>query len=141
MEELLLEVLKHYGLKEVSGPQVNTHIIEFFKEIGFDWVNSDETAWCSASLNYFCKKLGYERSGKLDARSWLKVGTEVKTPSIGNVVVFWRNKPDSWEGHVALYINEDKDNIFVLGGNQGDSISIAPYQKNRVLGYRSLKKL
>jgi uncharacterized protein (TIGR02594 family) len=71
----------------------------------------------------------------------LKVGTEVKTPTIGNVVVFWRNKPDSWEGHVALYINEDKDNIFVLGGNQGDQISIAPYHKNRVLGYRLLKKL
>lgn len=142
MEELLLEILRHYGLQEVSGPNSNPHIIEFFKEIGYDWVADDsETAWCSAMLNYFCKRLGYQRSGKLDARSWLNVGTKVDIPQLGDVVVFWRDDPASWKGHVGLYISEEKGLIWTLGGNQGNGLNISLYNKNRVLGYRRLLKV
>jgi uncharacterized protein (TIGR02594 family) len=141
MTELLLEMLRHYGMKEVFGTKSNPEILAMFSEIGYDWVQDDETAWCSASLNYFCKKLGYERSGKLDARSWLKVGTPVTTPSIGDVVVYWRNDPKGWEGHVGLYISEDNGLIYTLGGNQGNMLNISLYPKNRVLGYRKLNKL
>ena len=143
MKELLLEILKHYGLKEVFGKQHNPEIVKMFHEIGYDWVNDDETAWCSAALNYFCFKLGYKRSGKLDARSWLKVGTEVKVPEIGDIVVLWRDNINSWQGHVGLYISEDKatNRIYVLGGNQDNMISIKPYHKSRVLGYRKIEKI
>lgn len=141
MEELLIEMLKHYGLKEIFGPTHNPEIVKMFKEIGYDWVKDDETAWCSASLNYFCMKTGYERSGKLDARSWLKMPIEVLKPTIGDVVVLWRNNPSSWEGHVGLYINSDVYDIYILGGNQGNMIGINPYPRNRVLGFRKLNKL
>jgi uncharacterized protein (TIGR02594 family) len=141
MEELLLLVLKHYGIKEVLGPQANPEILAMFAEIGFDWVKDDETAWCSASLNYFCKKLNYQRSGKLDARSWLKVGTEVTTPQLGDIVVYWRNDPNGWEGHVGIYISEDNGMIYTLGGNQGNMLGISTYPKSKVLGYRKLNKL
>jgi uncharacterized protein (TIGR02594 family) len=139
--ELLLSMLKHYGIKEIYGTQHNPFIVDMFKEIGYAWVKDDETAWCSASLNYFCERLGYERSGKLDARSWLKVGTEVKEPEIGDVVVFWRNKPDSWEGHVGLFISKSDGMVFTLGGNQGDMLCINPYNESKVLGYRRLQKI
>lgn len=141
MEELLLEVLKFYGLKEVFGPEHNKEIVKMFHEIGYTWVNNDETAWCSASLNYFCKQLGYERSGRLDARSWLKTGTPVAVPQLGDVVVYWRNKIDSWEGHVGLFISNRNGLIYTLGGNQQDMIGISPYLESRVLGYRRLRKL
>lgn len=141
MEELLLFVLKHYGIKEVVGDVDNPDIVAMFKEIGFEWVKDDETSWCSASLNYFCKRTGFQRSGKLDARSWLKVGTEVKEPELGDIVIFWRNKIDSWEGHVAIFISKDKDFVYCLGGNQNNMLCIAPYPAYRVLGYRKLKKV
>ncbi len=141
MEDLIIEMLKHYGMKEVFGPSANPEILAMFAEIGFDWVISDETAWCSASLNYFCKKLSYERSGKLDARSWLKVGTVVKTPQIGDVVIYWRNDPKGWEGHVGIYISEESGLIWTLGGNQGNMLGISLYPKTRVLGYRRLNKI
>jgi len=141
MNDLLIEMLKYYGLKEVFGPKHNPIIVNMFHEIGYNWVSNDETAWCSASLNYFCKRLGYERSGMLDARSWLTTGYEIKEPGIGDVVVFWRNKPDSWEGHVGLYINKEPGGIFVLGGNQENMIKISLYSANRVLGYRRLRKI
>ena len=140
---LLLEILKHYGLKEYFGKEHNPEIIKMFHEIGYKWVNDDETAWCSAALNYFCKRLGYNRSGRLDARSWLKIGKEVKVPEIGDIVVLWRDNPNSWTGHVGLYISEDKptNRIYILGGNQDNMISIKPYHKSRVLGYRKIEKI
>ena len=141
MNDLLIEMLRHYGLKEILGPTHNPEIVAMFASIGYDWVKDDETAWCSASLNYFCKKTEYERSGKLDARSWLKMPVQVLKPTIGDVVVLWRNKPDSWEGHVGLFINSDVNDVYVLGGNQGNMINISPYPWNRVLGFRQLRKL
>ena len=141
MEELLLEVLKHYGLQEVSGPNSNPHIIEFFEEIGYKVADDSETAWCSAMLNYFCKHLGYQRSGELTARSWLKVGTKVDTPQLGDIVVYWRDTPQSWKGHVGMYISEENGLIWTLGGNQNNGLNISLYNKNRVLGYRRLSKI
>jgi len=141
MNEILESFLTNYGLSEIDGPANNPKIIEFFDEIGFNWVDSEDTAWCSASLNYFAKEKGYERSGKLDARSWLKVGERVLEPQLGDVVVFWRERPDSWKGHVGIYINKNTKYVYVLGGNQGNMISIMAYPIDRVLGYRRLKKV
>ena len=141
MNDLLIEVLRHYGLKEMFGPQANPFILAMFSSIGYDWVQDDETAWCSAALNYFCKKLGYERSGKLDARSWLKMPVLVLKPEIGDIVVLWRDNADSWRGHVGLFINWDTDKIWILGGNQQNMIGINAYPRDRILGFRQTKKI
>lgn len=141
MNEILTEMLSNYGLSEITGDKHNPEILAFFAEIGFDWVKDDETAWCSAALNFFAKKHGYERSGKLDARSWLKVGELVLEPTMGDIVVFWRESYASWKGHVAIYINSNEKYIWCLGGNQNNSISITAYSRDRLLGYRRLKRL
>lgn len=141
MTEVLHEMLKGYGLKEITGEENNPAIIEMFHSIGFTWVKEEETAWCSAALNYFCFRLGYERSGKLNARSWLQVGEEIETPQLGDVVVFWRISPQTWQGHVGLYITGDEDTLWICGGNQSDMLCIAPYPRSRVLGYRRLRKV
>jgi uncharacterized protein (TIGR02594 family) len=141
MKELLLEALKHYGIREVAGPESNPLILKIFSDIGYSWVKDDSTtAWCSAAMNYFCKKLGYERSGKLTARSWLNVGDAVTEPELGDVIVLWRVRRDSWEGHVGFYIAEDDEFYFILGGNQDNSFNITPYLKTRLLGFRRLSK-
>lgn len=141
MTEILLEFLRMYGLKEVVGKEHNPDILAMFAEIGFGYVQDDETAWCSTALNYICKKLGYERSGSLAARSWLKIGTKILEPTLGDIVVFWRESPSSWKGHVGLFISQDIDNVYTLGGNQNNSVSILPYPRDRVLGYRRVGKL
>lgn len=141
MTEVLLAMLAEYGLKEIPGPQHNPEILEMFKEIGFDWVKDDETAWCSAALNYFCKKCGYERSGKLDARSWLKLPVQVLQPKLGDIVILSRGDPNGWQGHVGLFISKDSTHVYVLGGNQGNTINITQFPLTKVLGYREAKKL
>ena len=141
MKDLLIEMLSHFGMKEIAGSEHNPEIVAMFAEIGYDYIKDDETAWCSASLNYFCKKLGYERTGKLDARSWLKLKTIVLEPKIGDIVVLWRDDISSWKGHVGIFIKKDINHVYILGGNQSDSISISPYPIDRVLRYRKAIKL
>lgn len=132
--------LSQYGVKEIPGEKDNPVIVNYFNEIGQKWVKDDETAWCSAFVNYCCKKTGYPMSGELNARSWLEVGKEASTPKLGDIVVFWRTNRDSWKGHVGFYIGENDYYIFVLGGNQDNMVCVAEYPKYRLLQYRRLEK-
>jgi len=141
MQDLLLEVLSHYGLSEIDGSQSNPEILEFFKELGYDWVKDDSTtSWCSAMLSYYAKKCGYEYSKTLDARSWLNMPIHVMKPAMGDIVVLWRNNPASWEGHVGILIGYGENKVYLLGGNQGNTINISAYPSGRILGMRRLKK-
>lgn len=130
-----------FGLKEIPGEKHNPTILKFFKEIGFEWIQDDETAWCSAFINYLAKVNGYEWSGALNARSWLKTGSRVVLPNPGDIVVFWREDPTSWKGHVGLFVRDDGTHIHTLGGNQKNSVCISTYPKHRVLEYRQLGKV
>lgn len=141
MTDLLIKALTQYGVEEIVGGQHNATIVNYFKECGHEWVKDDETAWCSAFVNWCAKTTGYEYTGKLNARSWLDIGEEVSDPMPGDIVIFWRGSQNSWKGHVAIFINKGEDNVHlnVLGGNQGNKVCISQYDKGRVLGYRRLK--
>jgi len=141
MKDLLLEVLSHYGLREVDGPSSNPEIIAMGKDLGYDIADDSTTAWCSLLVNYYAKKMGYEYTKKLTARSWLKTSVIVLKPELGDIVVLWRNDPNGWEGHVGWFISRDAKYVYVLGGNQGNWLNISPYPVDRVLGYRQLKKI
>lgn len=143
MIALLNIALSQFGVKEIPGQGHNSTILRYFREIGHKWVDNDETAWCSAFVNWLAFKCGFQMSGKLNARSWLEVGEEIIKPELGDVVIFWREDPSSWKGHVALFVNYSEDGKFIncLGGNQGNMVSIKPYPTRRLLGFRRLSKL
>jgi len=135
---------KYIGTKEIPGVKDNPLIVQWGRRIA-TWFADDETAWCSAFVNAMAQDAGYERSGKLNARSWLDVGVKVDPENVrpGDVVIFWRNMPDGWEGHVAFVesLNIPNKTVRVLGGNQADSVSVTEYPTNKVLGYRRLRSL
>lgn len=142
MIDLLSAGLAEYGIRELPRKEHNKRILEYFADIGHEWVKDDETAWCSAFINYIAKNTGYPYTGKLNARSWLKLGKSViDAPKIGDLVIFWRESPQSWKGHVGLFIRSGKSNIFVLGGNQSNAVNIKPYRKDRLLDIRRLNKI
>jgi uncharacterized protein (TIGR02594 family) len=129
-----------FGVTEITGKRHNPSILNYFHAIGHKWVTTDETAWCSAFANWVALRSGLEYSGELNARSWLKTGCPVPTPEMGDVVVFWREDPKSWKGHVGFFINysEDRKWIYCLGGNQSNQVNIKAYPAARVLGFRHL---
>lgn len=138
---MFLRAMDHYALTEIAGKDNNPQIVQFFEDIGHDWVQDDETAWCSCFINWLAWKEGIERSNELNARSWLTVGTKTDKPKLGDVVVFWRESHDSWKGHVGLYVKDTFSLIYVLGGNQDNMVNIKPYPKYQLLGYRQLSYL
>jgi uncharacterized protein (TIGR02594 family) len=138
-EKILSYASTFIGMQEIKGGDHNDNILFMFQEIGHKWVTTDELAWCSCFINYIAKDCGLQRSGKLDARSWLKVGEEINYPLPGDIVIFWRESPESWKGHVGIFVGYNKaGNIFVLGGNQGNEVNITLYNSNRLLGFRRL---
>lgn len=139
---IISEALKYYGVEEIAGVQSNEYITSFFKETGNQKIASDNNAWCSVFVGYCAKKTGYVTFAKANAKSWLKVGKEINEPQPGDIVVFWRETPTSWKGHVAIYIGKDTltGNIICLGGNQNDKVCLSLFNTANVLGYRRLIK-
>ena len=132
---MLSKAMSQYGIKEIAGKEDNPEVLKYFEAVGFGSLK-DETAWCSAFMNWVAIKAGADHSGELTARSWLKVGRPVKVPKIGDITVLWRVSPDSWKGHVGLYIREHRGWIYLLGGNQSNQVKISAYPRHRLLGYR-----
>ncbi|WYK05497.1 TIGR02594 family protein [Cereibacter sphaeroides f. sp. denitrificans] len=62
------------------------------------------------------------------ARNWTLFGKPVK-PTYGAILPFSRDGG----GHVAFAVGEDTDSFFVLGGNQGNSVSIVRIHKSRLI--------
>lgn len=128
---------KYVGLGEVKGPHHNPRILKWWKSIGAPF-KDDETPWCGAFVGGVLFEAGIKPvAGGASARSWLKLPVKLTKPAFGCVVVFWRGSPTGGNGHVGFVVGKDKHgNIMVLGGNQGDHVSIKPFDTGRVLGYR-----
>jgi len=140
MNKIIEIALSQYGVTEIQGTPHNPIIVNYFKEIGHQWVKDDETAWCSSYANWVALKSGKKGSDKLNARSWLKVGKPIAKPKAGDVVVLWRESKASWKGHVGFFIgySEDKKHLYILGGNQNNQVNIKAYPSYRLLGFRRL---
>ena len=143
--QLLNFAARNYGLKDFSGDTSNSQVVQFFVETGHPEIIDDETSWCSAYMSWCVQNVkldGLDVKSNLSAKSWLNVGQEVVgVPQTGDIVIFWREKKNSWQGHVSIFINEDPitHQVFCLGGNQDDKVCIKAYPSEQVLGFRRLK--
>jgi len=124
------------GTKEEPGDANNPAVLAYYRDAGHPGINADSVAWCAAFVGAMLERSGYPSSKQLNARSYLTWGKEISKPSPGCVVVFSRGDPRGWEGHTAFYVGETASAVRVLGGNQGDAVTVAEYPKSRLLGYR-----
>jgi uncharacterized protein (TIGR02594 family) len=135
------------GIRETAGA-TSTPLVLAMLKLDAAWVEDDQTAWCSAFVNFCCFVLGLPRSKSLAARSWLLVGTSIPLTDarVGcDVVVLARGTgtqpgPEviTASGHVGFYAGQDATTVQLLAGNQGDAVSIASFPKTRILGIRRL---
>lgn len=129
----LAEARKHLGQKEIVGTKHNPVILKWWTAIRAPFTD-DETPWCAAFVGAMLEAVGIKSTRSAWARSYLKWGRTLAKPQVGCIVVFQRGKSN---GHVAFYLGTDaKGNIRILGGNQGNAVTIAAYPAARVLGYR-----
>lgn len=133
--KILIKAMELYGCQAIRGNSHNNEIVKMLRELD-PKVADDDTPWCSAFLYRVVKDIGIDVNVTLAARSWLKVGTEVLIPKMGDIAIFWRKDKNSWQGHAAIFIREGVSHITILGGNQNNMVQISLYSKIQLLGYR-----
>lgn len=130
-------------VKELPGTEQNPLIQWFHQmaELGPDV--SDETPWCSSFVNAMCWLARVTRSKSAAARSWLKVGEVidgVENAHVGfDIVVLKRlinGMDDGRSGHVGFYAGHDNEFVYLLGGNQGDQVTLAHFPRKNIVGIR-----
>jgi uncharacterized protein (TIGR02594 family) len=100
------------------------------KELGLKSVyTADEIPWCGLYMAVVMKRA--ERpvvQNPLGALNWNNFGVRVPAPMFGDVVTFTRKGG----GHVGIYVAEDATTYHVLGGNQGNKVSVTRIVKSRL---------
>jgi len=135
--KILVEAYKLLGVKETLGKDNNPTILAWADKLGLKKVyTADEIPWCGLFIAYVCFLAGKQPvKDPLWARNWLNYGSPETTAMLGDILVFSRGN----SGHVGIYVGEDDKCYHVLGGNQGDQVSIVRIQKVRCIGIRRTK--
>lgn len=128
-----LEARKHLGLAEIPGKEHSPTILAMLKSLKAWWAD-DETPWCGVFVAHCMRVAGVALPRDwMRAKAWASWGQGLTGPVVGCVVVFERQGG----GHVGFVVGRDQTNrLLVLGGNQGNKVTVAPFDLNRVVGYR-----
>lgn len=135
MERWLQIAERELGTAEKAGKVHNARIVEYFAVSGHKEIKDDETAWCSAFLNYCMEKAGQKGTLSLTARSWLRWGKHCEP--IPGCVMVWKRGKSSWQGHVNILKKIlPRGRYLCVGGNQGNAVSEKIYTKVNLLDSR-----
>jgi len=129
--------LNEFNTSGIHGDVHNPRIVEYHSACRGN-VQDDETAWCSAFVNWVMREIGIEGTRRVNARSWSTWGQPVPSasPHYGAITVLWRVSQSSWKGHVGFFAGMERGNLILLGGNQGNAVSLREYPRNRLLDFR-----
>ncbi|MCP2041535.1 uncharacterized protein (TIGR02594 family) [Neisseria sp. HSC-16F19] len=142
MNELpwIAEARKHIGLHEKVNGRSNPVILQWLKNMGQysnehrAWWAESDTPWCGLFVGHVLGVCGrYVTKNWFRASAWNDTAmTKLTKPAYGCIVTFTR----TGGGHVGFVVGQDKaGRLLVLGGNQGNRVSIAAFDKSRVTGY------
>lgn len=126
---------REFGVLEVPGNGSNARIIEMFQTVGHSSIDDDEVAWCAAFLGACLERSGRASTRSLRARSYLSWGDLIEMPRFGAIAVLSRGSNPAL-GHVGFVLGETDAQVFLLGGNQANSVNVTAFEKSRVLSYR-----
>lgn len=123
------------GQREIAGSADNARIVAMYRDAGHPEITHDETAWCAAFLGACLSRAGISGTRSLMARSYLAWGSATGEGRPGAVAVLSRGS-DPALGHVGFLVGECDRGLVLLGGNQGDAVSVAIFDRSRLLGLR-----
>ena len=131
----LREAWREFGQAEKPGARANPRIVALFRDAGHPKVTRDEMAWCAAYVGACLERAGIPSTRSLMARSYRAWGERLAEPRIGAIAVFSRGR-DPALGHVGFWLGEADGDVVLLGGNQGNAVSVGRYPKSRLLDVR-----
>ena len=123
------------GVRGFAAGSSNPRITEYHAGTnigGYD----DKANWCSSFVQWTLAQAGIAGTGSALARSWLAWGESRDEPRVGCIAVLWRDDPQSWRGHVGLFLRFEGDDVVLLGGNQLEAVREHRYPRSQVLAWR-----
>lgn len=123
------------GVAEIAGSRHNARIVRTYADVGHPEVDNDEVAWCAAFLGACLERAGIGSTRSLMARSYLNWGEPADEPRYGAIAVLSRGSDPSL-GHVGFLVGETASDIILLGGNQGDAVTVQAFPRSRLLACR-----
>lgn len=137
--KMLREALACFGVRETAGAGNTPQIMQWADYLGGDVrrvYTADSIPWCGLFTAFVAQRAGKPLPpSPLWALSWATWGDKAPRAELGDVLVFTR---PGGGGHVGLYVGEDATTYSVLGGNQGDAVSIVRVAKSRCVAARRL---
>lgn len=126
------EARKHIGITEIPGPKTSAVIGSWLHRLRAWWAD-DETPWCGVFVAACVDAAGLPLPKNwMRAKAWAEWGSRLSSPVPGCIVVFERQGG----GHVGFVVGRTaQGHLMVLGGNQGNKVSIAPFDTGRVVAY------
>jgi len=124
----------YIGTKEIPGKDTTPTIQRWLRALRA-WWNDDETPWCGTAVAAWMLEAGIQQLPVhwYRAKGWIGWGIPLQQPVVGCVVVFERDGG----GHVGLVVGVDRAGRRMgLGGNQGNRVCVAPFDRSRVIGYQ-----
>ncbi len=129
-----LPIARSYlGVIETPGPGTTPIIGQWLKRLKA-WWTGDDVPWCGVFAADCVTEAGLEPPKQwYRAKAWASWGVPLTAPCLGCIVVFERQGG----GHVGFVVGRDpRGRLMVLGGNQGDKVSIVPFDPTRVIALR-----
>lgn len=132
------------GVKEIDGSGNNKRIVEYHSTTSLH-AKEDIVPWCSSFVNWCLKQAGISGTNSAAAISFASYGIRITEPREGCVTVIRQRKKgadqatgSSSGNHVAFFKKIENGRIFLLGGNQSDSVKVSSFGLSSydVIAYR-----
>jgi len=128
--------LSYLGTREAPGSANTPAVVDMFRLAEHPEITADSVPWCAAFVAACLKKAGtpneVAKSLRLWAAAYAQLGTKLNAPVWGAVGV----KTRTGGGHVGFVVAANASRVWLLGGNQGDKVSIASFPRASFSAFR-----
>jgi uncharacterized protein (TIGR02594 family) len=134
------------GVRERPGDEHEPFIL-WCLQVAAPWAHEDEIAWCAGFVSRILWMCGRKDLLSVRARDFMRIGWEISLEAAQpgwDLIVLKQRLSDpgtdvvAYRGHVGFFHNREGSSVFVLGGNQGNAVSVVPFPRERILAVRRL---
>ncbi len=132
------------GAKEIGGANSGEWVEKYLNDLA-----PDGSSWCAAFVSYCFANSGFtipfqysvsarELFNQIKSKKWGYHRDSGITPEPGDIVIWWRGSPDSWQGHTGI-VHHFRDGILhTIEGNRKSKVAGFSYNlktMRKLLGF------
>lgn len=128
----------YLGTREAPGKANNPLVVQMFGLAGHPQITQDSVPWCAAFVAACLAKAKVPnevtKSLRLWAAAYAQIGTSIplSSPVWGCIGV----KTRTGGGHVGFVVAANEKYVWMLGGNQGDNVTVGRFPRSSFSAFR-----